>query len=146
MNNGNGMPEPSGRYEDIIGLPHHTSPKRSRMPMEARAAQFAPFAALEGYGESVQETARLTSARTDLSPDEQKRLTLRLDIALNAKVPVTVTYFIPDSGKAGGSYGKHRGILSRTDGFERQLIFEDDFRIDLDNICAIDGEYFDETL
>ena len=33
-------------YDDIINLPHPESPWRKRMSPEARAAQFAPFAAL----------------------------------------------------------------------------------------------------
>lgn len=36
---------PASRYEDIINLPHY-EPKHPRMPLESRAAQFAPFAAL----------------------------------------------------------------------------------------------------
>ncbi len=42
-------------YDDIIGLPHYISPTRARMPMEKRAAQFAPFAALSGYDEAISE-------------------------------------------------------------------------------------------
>lgn len=34
-------------YEDIINLPHWNPTGRRRMSMEARAAQFAPFAALK---------------------------------------------------------------------------------------------------
>ena len=37
----------SDTYEDIIHLPHHVSQKHPRMSMEARAAQFAPCAALK---------------------------------------------------------------------------------------------------
>ena len=33
-------------YEDIINLPHYEPKKHPRMSMKARAAQFAPFAAL----------------------------------------------------------------------------------------------------
>ena len=44
-------------YDDIINLPHHISKKHPQMSLYARAAQFAPFAALTGYGDAVEETA-----------------------------------------------------------------------------------------
>lgn len=50
--------EGANRYDDIIDLPHHVSPTRPRMPVEARAAQFAPFAALAGFTEAIESTAR----------------------------------------------------------------------------------------
>ena len=34
------------KYDDIIDLPHHVSSKHPQMSIDARAAQFAPFAAL----------------------------------------------------------------------------------------------------
>ena len=43
-------------YRDIIDLPHHTSSRHPRMAEEMRAAQFAPFAALTGYDEVIEET------------------------------------------------------------------------------------------
>lgn len=52
-------------YEDIITLPHHISTKRKPMPMENRAAQFAPFAALTGHEEAISETARINTSRFD---------------------------------------------------------------------------------
>ena len=45
------------RYEKIIDLPHHTSATRKPMPPLGRAAQFSPFAALNGYDEIISETA-----------------------------------------------------------------------------------------
>ena len=44
------------KYNDIINLPHHVSTKHQRLSMEQRAAQFAPFAALTGYGDAIKET------------------------------------------------------------------------------------------
>ena len=44
------------RYDDIIGLSRPISAKHKPMPIQDRAAQFAPFAALTGYTEAVQET------------------------------------------------------------------------------------------
>ena len=43
------------KYSDIIDR-ERPETKRKRMSMEERAAQFAPFAALTGYHESVEET------------------------------------------------------------------------------------------
>ncbi len=45
-------------YEDIINLPHPEPRRHPRMPMENRAAQFAPFAALTGYDAVIKETAK----------------------------------------------------------------------------------------
>lgn len=45
-------------YEDIINLPHHVSEKRRHMSVHDRAAQFAPFAALTGFEEEIEEAAR----------------------------------------------------------------------------------------
>lgn len=45
-------------YDDIINLPHHVSKRHSQMSMWNRAAQFAPFAALTGYEDAIQESAR----------------------------------------------------------------------------------------
>lgn len=47
----------SGKYEDIINLPHPVSKRHTPMPMQARAAQFAPFAALNGHGEAIRKKA-----------------------------------------------------------------------------------------
>ena len=44
-------------YSDIIDLEHPTSRRHPRMAAEMRAAQFAPFAALTGYEEAIEETA-----------------------------------------------------------------------------------------
>ena len=46
-------------YADIINLPHHVSKRHRQMPLEERAAQFAPFAALEGHAAAVRSTAQL---------------------------------------------------------------------------------------
>ena len=57
MNENAGRNGNSDDYRDIIDLPHHTSVKHPRMAEEMRAAQFAPFAALTGYDDVIEETA-----------------------------------------------------------------------------------------
>lgn len=58
-------------YRDIIDLPHHTSSRHPRMAEEMRAAQFAPFAALTGYDEVIEETALRRKAQV-MARDQMK--------------------------------------------------------------------------
>ena len=46
-------------YDDIINLPHHVSTKHPQMSLKARVAQFAPFEALTGHEEAVEETVKI---------------------------------------------------------------------------------------
>lgn len=50
------------RYDDIIDLPHHVSRKHPPMSRHKRAAQFMPFAALTGYEQVIERTARRSQA------------------------------------------------------------------------------------
>ncbi len=43
-------------YEDIIDHEHHVSAVRPQMTLHDRAAQFAPFAALTGFYDLIDET------------------------------------------------------------------------------------------
>ena len=49
-------------YDDIINQPHHVSKRHPQMSMWNRAAQFAPFAALTGYEEAIQEAVKENEA------------------------------------------------------------------------------------
>ena len=53
------------KYGDILNLPHHVSETHSPMPIADRAAQFAPFAALTGYKEAIEETERLAEKKIE---------------------------------------------------------------------------------
>lgn len=44
-------------YDDIINHAHHVSRRHPQMPLENRAAQFAPFSALTGYEEALKKVA-----------------------------------------------------------------------------------------
>ena len=45
-------------YSDIINLPHYVSKKRPQMSIEQISAQFAPFAALTGYEDEIEEAGK----------------------------------------------------------------------------------------
>lgn len=52
-------------YSDMLELPHHISDHHPPMPPLSRAAQFAPFAALTGHHDAIQETARQARKRAE---------------------------------------------------------------------------------
>ena len=134
-------------YDDIINLPHHVSPTRKPMSMEARAAQFAPFAALTGHDEAISETARITDCITELSQDERNNLNLRLSMALGLpEAQITITHFIPDATKAGGRYIKTCGQIKRIDELENVILLQSGEKIPLASIKSLEGEIFKDLL
>ena len=127
-------------YDDIIDLPRPKS-KHEPMPMSDRAAQFSPFAALTGYGDAIDETARLTDARIELSEEERAELDYKQQYLATRDAPtVTVTYFVPDERKSGGAYVTHTGVLKRVDEVERMVVFKDGLRVPLDEVMDIKCE------
>ena len=133
------------KYDDIINLPHHVSKTRTPMPMENRAAQFAPFAALTGHDDAIAETARLTSARHELSPAETAKLSRKLLYALEKEAVVTITHFLPDAQKQGGSNRQITGKIKKISQPENLLILTDRRAIPLPDILAIEGAIFNST-
>ena len=142
----------SDDYSDIIDLPHHVSKRHARMPMHNRAAQFAPFAALTGYESVIHEAARLTEHKTELEEFAQKRLNrsmawIRENIA--RKPIVTITYFVPDKKKSGGSYEMLQDWVKDIDAAHRILIMGSKRKISLDmitEICINNEETHEENL
>lgn len=133
------------RYADMLDLPHPTSPRHPRMPIIDRAAQFAPFSALTGYDDAIDETARLTDTMREMTEDRREQLDRRQQLLLASidRMPkVEVTYFLPDARKAGGSYRTVRGTLERIDEIARILYLSGGHRIPLDAVCNLDSDIF----
>lgn len=137
------------RYDDILHLPHHVSPRRSRMSDWDRAAQFSPFAALTGYDATVRETARLVGRRTILAEDgceELDRKHQRLLEHLSERPEITVTYFVPDLRKEGGEYVTVTGRLEKLIPTQQLMILEGDRRIFLEEIRAMESPLFKDII
>lgn len=139
----------SESYEDIINLPHHVSPTRPRMSMADRAAQFSPFAALSGYGDAVQETARLTNRRIEL--DESAKAALDEKLRLLAEVieerpEAEITYFLPDKKKAGGEYVTATGQVKKVDAVAQELVMANGRIIPIADIIEVESRLFQTLL
>ena len=127
----------SGKYDDMLDLPHPNPQTHPRMPMRSRAAQFAAFAALTGHGAAIAETRRLTDRRMELDDSEIARLDEKLRL-LEEKIAeqpaASITYFQPDAQKDGGSYQTVTGNVKRIDRIKGVLIFTDRREV---SICEI---------
>ncbi len=135
----------NGKYDDMLNLPNPTPTCRPRMSALDRAAQFAPFAALTGYEAVVEEAARLTDARLELSEDMKTMLNDKMQMILDNldnEPFVTITHFVPDKRKAGGAYVDVSGIVESIDEYERCIIMKDETKIPIEQVRAIDGELF----
>jgi len=58
-------------YDDIINLPHYEPKHHPRMSMWSRAAQFAPFAALTGYEDAIQDAKEMTQESFEQTDNEE---------------------------------------------------------------------------
>lgn len=131
------------RYEDMLDMPHHVSGTHKHMSMDQRAAQFAPFAALTGYDEAIQESSRLTERRRELSEEEKDELDHKIQVLIQNEVLhpfVLVTYFTEDQNKEGGMYHKKKGCIRKVDTAGYMLLFMDHTSInmhDIDDIAFI---------
>ena len=133
------------KYDDIINLSNPTPTCRPRMSPHDRAAQFAPFAALTGYEAVVEEAARLTDARLELSEDMKTMLNDKMQMIvdnLDNEPFVTITYFVPDKRKAGGHFVDVSGIVGKIDEYEHCIIMKNNTKIPIEQIHAIEGELF----
>lgn len=131
------------KYDDIINLPHHESKTRSKMSIEARSAQFAPFSALTGYSAKIKETERITDAKKELNDEQYSIMNYKLQMInryIKEKPLITVTVFIKDKFKEGGSYKSITNNIRKIDEVNKKIIFIDETKIDFNDIIEINGE------
>ena len=127
-------------YKDIIDVRYPFPLKKERQSVSHRAGQFAPFAALTGYGDKVKETERYTDYEVFLDEDNKNLLDEKLNyirMHLN-DVLVSIVYFVKDKNKSGGKYITKTGKINRVDNYHREIIFDDKDKIKINNIIKID--------
>ena len=127
-------------YSDIIDLPRPEPRFHQRMPIGDRAAQFAPFAALTGFSGVIEETGRVTDEKIHLDQKEKERLNRKLQKLqdeINQQPSVTVTFFVPDTKKSGGSYQEFCGNLKKIDTYQKCLVFTNGMKISFTDIFDI---------
>ena len=130
-------------YDDIIDVCYPFDLGRSRMSLYDRSSQFMPFSALNGYKEAVLETSRITDNKIILDDEAKEILDNKIGFinSLSLKPNVTITYFIPDDKKNGGSYKSVSGCIKKVDLFNNIVIIGGK-KINIGDILDIDSEVF----
>ncbi|MDL2293723.1 hypothetical protein LJC60_03730 [Ruminococcaceae bacterium OttesenSCG-928-D13] len=119
------------------------------MPLETRAAQFSPFAALTGYDAAIEETARLTGSRIELAEGAIAELDMKLGMLADNiadRPEAAITHFRPDGKKAGGAYVTTTGAVKQIDGVERVVVMVSGEKIAIADILEIQGGLFETLL
>lgn len=112
-----------------------------------RAAQFSPFAALTGYDAAIKETGRLTGQRIELTEECRAVLDRKQQVLLENLTEhpeVSVTYFVPDERKSGGTYVTVAGRVKKVDEYQRLLLLTDGTRIPLTEVLELESNMFRE--
>ena len=97
-----------------------------KMPLSQRAKQFAPFDALKGFKEAIQDVNYQTELvdRIILSEDQLDKLD-EIAHSLNKGERITITYYHK------GRYLKLSGIFTRVDEIEKVMVMAGEvFRLD----------------
>ena len=127
-------------YDDIIDTKYPFDLNHKRMSNYERCAQFMPFSALVGYKEAVIEIARITDKKIILDEEAKEILDNKISLIkskLSLKPVVSITYFVPDKSKSGGSYNSVKGIIKKIDLY-REIIVINDNKISICDIIDID--------
>lgn len=128
------------KYNDIIYNRHPVSFRHRRMSKLIRASQFSPFAALTGFDDIIDESARETLPFSDPGCDlaeETGRILSEL-ICGAVKAECSVTYFVPDSKKSGGEYRTERSRIMKYDEINGTVKFDSGVKINILSILNIE--------
>ena len=132
-------------YDDIINEEYKMSQSRKPMSLYARSAQFAPFSALTGYEDIVNETAREVGMRIDIDEGLKGILNNKIqniERDINEKHKYVFTYFVPDMIKNGGKYISVVGIVKKIDRNYKYIALEDGTQIPINEVLDITESNF----
>ena len=128
-------------YADMVFMPRPVSNRR-KMDVRHRAKQFAPFAALRGFEETVRKKEILYEPRKDLSEEKKTELDNKLRL-LSKGMMIQVDYFIESSEFPGkGKYCRLEGIIEFFD--PKIYLRIGDTEIPVSEITDLSGGIFDD--
>lgn len=103
------------QYDDILNAPRHISRRHAPMKLQARAAIFAPYAALTGFEGQILSAQNKRCDRILLTEEEKVRINSVLNTIRKYDI-VSITYFVYDpgsDGKGGMAEGKYLDFVGK---------------------------------
>lgn len=133
------------KYQDIINLERPKSLYRKKASMAMRAAQFAPFSALTGFNETLEEIRRITTKRRNLMDNNKKMINEKLCIIkeiIKESPQINISYFVADDKKEGGEYKKIVDCVRKIDETNKIITMQSGIKILIEDIDEISGDIF----
>lgn len=124
-------------YSDIINLPHHVSCKHNHMSMSERAAQFSPFAALNGYEEAIRKVQKELPGIITREEGNAKEINEKLRMALENHLNIKISYFSRDADYK-GRYISETGTICSINGEARTIRIGNSGPIPIDTISSVE--------
>lgn len=134
------------QYEEILELPHHVSKSRRQMCYMDRAAQFAPFAALTGYDDSIKSAEIKSCERISLSECDEAEIDKKLRLILENldKEPlVSAVFFEEKENYDVGKYVTITDNVKEIDLYNNRIIFKKGAVFSINNIYSLSLISFD---
>lgn len=130
----------SEKIDEMIKINYTGTKRKNKMSIIDRAAQFAPFAALKGHFDILDERSRFVQKKKNMSEDQKEEIRVKLNqiaAKLDKKPLLKIIYFKNDSRKDGGEYLEFIGRLENIKSYERILFMENGFSISIDDIYLL---------
>jgi len=134
------------KYEEIIDNEYIGVLLHPKMSIYDRAAQFAPFSALTGFENAIEETGRLTDRKIELDENEKEELDKKMRFLLNnlsKNIVCKFIYFVKDEKKQGGKYIEVEGIVKKLDRENNAIILKSGKKLMIENILNVLSEHFE---
>lgn len=126
-------------YEDIIDLPYPYPSSHRKMPQANRAAQFAPFAALNGFEEAIEQASQVLEEKKILDESQKEEINKKIVFLKNQSqntIHIRICYFQKLSSKGEGQTIVYEGTLCKVK--ENYLLFSSKKKIYFEDIYEIE--------
>lgn len=127
-------------YQKILYQPRPVS-RRHPMAVAHRAKQFAPFAALRGFEETVRKKEIVYELRKDLSEEKKRELDMKLRF-LTYGMMIQATYFV--NNPEAPERGQYQTVKGKVKFFDASVHLRiDDTEIKVPDLFDVTGEIFE---